>query len=87
MRAAIVLVWLLAGCSKSTCEKAVDQMIKCKLVVGDLLPGKGPEVFLDDAHGRLKGACDVAVESDGPDKKRMECAAKASSCDELMACQ
>jgi hypothetical protein len=81
-------VALLAGCqSKSTCDKAVAKMIECKIVVGGLLPNTGPQAFLDDAHGRLKGACDVAVESNEADKRRMECAAKATTCDELLACQ
>jgi hypothetical protein len=83
-----VMVAQLIGCgSKSTCDKAVAKMIQCKIVVGNLLPGKGPEVFLDDAHGRLKGACDAAVDSSEDDKRRMECAAKASTCEQLLACQ
>ncbi len=88
MRMAAFLVGILvAGCSKSTCGKAVDKMLECKIVVGDLLPGKGSEVFLDDAKGRLTGACDVAVDNDGEDKRRMECAASASTCEALVACQ
>ncbi len=84
----VVFVATLTGCkSKSTCENAVAKMIECKIVVGNLLPKSGPEAFLDDAHGRLTGACDVAVEGNEADKRRMECAAKASTCDELLACQ
>ena len=45
------------------------------------------EAFLDDAKGRLTGACDIAVESGGEDQRRMECAAKAESCEALLACQ
>jgi len=83
----LLLVVLSACGSKSTCEKAVNRMIECKMIVGHLLPkASGDQIFLDDAHGRLSGACDVAVENNEGDRKRMECAARASSCDELMRC-
>jgi len=86
MRTLLVAMCLLAGCSKSTCDKAVARMIECKMIVGNLLPKQSGEVYLEQANGRLKGACDVAVEANEADRKKMECAAEASSCDELARC-
>ena len=88
MRSVMLLLAVsTAACSKSTCEKAVNRMIECKMIVGNLLPkASGNQILLDDAHGRLSGACDVAVENNEADRRRMECAARASSCDELMRC-
>lgn len=88
MKAALVLLCLLAGC-KTTCDKAVDRMMKCKLVVPNLLGHTPPVVFDDEMRRALDTMCDVA---DSPraeavdDKAAMECAAAASSCKELMAC-
>ena len=60
MRAAIVLVCLLAGC-KSTCDKTVDRMMRCKFVVPNLLGHTPPEVFDDDTRHALDTLCEVAV--------------------------
>ncbi len=75
----------IVGCKKDTCAKAADRMVECKLIVGHLIPNAGEQVFLDNANGTLRGACDAAI-SEEPMKSAMECAAAADSCAELAAC-
>ena len=85
----LVVVFLtLAACKKSTCESAVNRMVECKLVVGGLMSiGEGGRI-VDNANGMLRGACDAAMDSGDESKRKvMECAAAASSCDELAKCE
>jgi hypothetical protein len=89
---ALVLVSTLAhvACKKeSLCDRAVERMLECKRIVGNLTAGRDMVVTkLDRSQARqtLVGACDAATDADEKSKKTMQCVADASDC-ELSACE